>query len=127
VGSVATAGRGRLAEVIASRGGRAALEAPFVIEHREALSMSFAFNLSCYDDVRANAEAIYEKLAAGSMPCDGPWPAEDVEGLASAPSSTTARRRSVRPSRPCSQNRRTGDMMCRTPRLAQAVESAVDP
>src|SRR5512132_2990626 len=31
------AGRGRLAEVIASRGGKAAQEAPFVIEHREAL------------------------------------------------------------------------------------------
>src|SRR5262245_6208138 len=31
------AGRGRLAEVIASRGGLAAPEAPFVIEHREAL------------------------------------------------------------------------------------------
>jgi hypothetical protein len=29
-GSVATAGRGRLAEVIASRGGKAAPEAPFV-------------------------------------------------------------------------------------------------
>jgi hypothetical protein len=35
--SVATAGRGRLAEVLASRGGTAAPEAPFVIEHREAL------------------------------------------------------------------------------------------
>jgi len=32
-----SAGRGRLAEVIASRGGLAAPEAPFVIEHREAL------------------------------------------------------------------------------------------
>jgi CDGSH-type Zn-finger protein/truncated hemoglobin YjbI len=31
------AGRGRLAEVIATRGGLAAPEAPFVIEHREAL------------------------------------------------------------------------------------------
>jgi hypothetical protein len=31
------AGRGRLAEVLASRGGRADPEAPFVIEHREAL------------------------------------------------------------------------------------------
>jgi hypothetical protein len=41
--------------------------------------MSFAFDLASYDDVRANAEAIYEKLAAGSMPCDGRWPAEDVE------------------------------------------------
>src|SRR6476646_3922198 len=31
------AGQGRLAQVIAARGGRAAPEAPFVIEHREAL------------------------------------------------------------------------------------------
>jgi len=33
----ATAGRGKLAQVIATRGGQAAPEAPFVIEHREAL------------------------------------------------------------------------------------------
>ena len=46
---------------------------------RDIQSMSFAFDLSSYDDVRANAEAIYQRLAAGSMPCDGPWPAEDVE------------------------------------------------
>src|SRR5438445_5158947 len=31
------AGQGRLAEVLATRGGKAAPEAPFVIEHREAL------------------------------------------------------------------------------------------
>src|SRR6476659_1506575 len=31
------AGQGRLAQVIAARGGQAAAEAPFVIEHREAL------------------------------------------------------------------------------------------
>ncbi|MBV9167391.1 MAG: CDGSH iron-sulfur domain-containing protein [Solirubrobacterales bacterium] len=36
-GSPPAAGRGRLAEVLHSRGGRAAPEAPFVIEHREAL------------------------------------------------------------------------------------------
>src|SRR5512133_4016284 len=35
--NAATAGRGRLADVIATRGGTAAPEAPFVIEHREAL------------------------------------------------------------------------------------------
>src|SRR6201994_1308029 len=32
-----SAGSGRLADVLASRGGKAAPEAPFVIEHREAL------------------------------------------------------------------------------------------
>jgi hypothetical protein len=26
-----------------------------------------------------NAEAIYGKLAAGTMPCDEPWPTENVE------------------------------------------------
>src|SRR5919206_2447096 len=34
---VGAAGRGRLSEVLAMRGGRAQPEAPFVIEHREAL------------------------------------------------------------------------------------------
>jgi Ferritin-like len=46
---------------------------------RDVQSMAFAFDLASYDDVRASAEAIYEKLAAGTMPCDGRWPAEDVE------------------------------------------------
>jgi Ferritin-like len=46
---------------------------------RDIQSMSFAFDLSSYNDVRTNAEAIYERLAAGSMPCDGRWPAEDVD------------------------------------------------
>jgi CDGSH-type Zn-finger protein/truncated hemoglobin YjbI len=36
-GSGSSGGRGRLAQVIATRGGTAAPEAPFVIEHREAL------------------------------------------------------------------------------------------
>src|SRR5215470_6828559 len=36
-GQESSAGQGRLAEVIATRGGLAAAEAPFVIEHREAL------------------------------------------------------------------------------------------
>ena len=42
-------------------------------------SMSFAFDLSSYDDVRANAEAIHQRLSDGSMPCDGRWPAEQIE------------------------------------------------
>jgi hypothetical protein len=42
-------------------------------------AMSFAFDLSSYDEVRDNAEPIYERLADGSMPCDGKWPAQDVE------------------------------------------------
>ena len=46
---------------------------------RDVRSMSFAFDLSSYEDVRTNAEEIHERLADGSMPCDGSWPAEQVE------------------------------------------------
>ena len=46
---------------------------------RDLNSMSFAFDLASYNDVRGNAQAIYERLADGSMPCDGSWPAENVE------------------------------------------------
>jgi hypothetical protein len=41
-------------------------------------SMSFAFDLSSYDDVRDHAEHIYSRLAEGAMPCDGAWPDNDV-------------------------------------------------
>jgi hypothetical protein len=45
-------------------------------------SMSGHFDLSSYEDVRDHADAIHAQLAAGSMPCDGPWPQEDVERFA---------------------------------------------
>ena len=40
--------------------------------------MKFAFDLSQYEDVRDNADAIYERLAEGSMPCDGAWSDEQI-------------------------------------------------
>ena len=40
--------------------------------------MKFAFDLWSYDDVRANAEAILERVKNGTMPCDGTWPEEWV-------------------------------------------------
>jgi hypothetical protein len=61
-----TAGRGRLAELLATRGGRSDPEAPFVIEHREAL-----IYMLC-------EAAELERVEAGTMPCDGAWPAERV-------------------------------------------------
>ena len=41
-------------------------------------SMSSVFNLSAYEDVRANAGRILAAVAAGTMPCDGRWPEERV-------------------------------------------------
>jgi|SRR6266850_4980914 hypothetical protein len=36
------------------------------------------FDLSNYADVRAHAADIYERVADGSMPCDGAWSAEQI-------------------------------------------------
>ena len=41
--------------------------------------MEWAFDLWSHADVSANAEAILERLEDGDMPCDGPWPAEQIE------------------------------------------------
>ncbi len=42
-------------------------------------AMDWAFDLSSYDDVKKNAEDIYDRLANGTMPCDRAWPAEQVQ------------------------------------------------
>ena len=39
---------------------------------------SFGLDLSSYADVKASADAIYSRLEDGSMPCDDPWPKEQV-------------------------------------------------
>ena len=41
--------------------------------------MSFAFDLSTYEEVRDNADAIYARLEEGTMPCDSPWSEEDLD------------------------------------------------
>lgn len=40
--------------------------------------MSWAFDLSSYEDVCEHAEEIHSRLADGTMPCDGPWPEGDA-------------------------------------------------
>ncbi len=37
------------------------------------------FDLWSLGDVRDNAPAILAALRAGTMPCDGPWRAEDID------------------------------------------------
>ncbi|MBV8945993.1 MAG: CDGSH iron-sulfur domain-containing protein [Solirubrobacterales bacterium] len=50
-----------------------------LFRQRDRNSMRFAFDLWSYDDVRKNAQAILERVKAGTMPCDGAWPSEWVE------------------------------------------------
>jgi hypothetical protein len=38
----------------------------------------FGLDLSSYSDVKARAQAIYNVLTEGSMPCDGAWPEERI-------------------------------------------------
>ena len=42
-------------------------------------AMDFVFDLSSYEHVKENAEDIYARVEEGTMPCDGPWPADRVE------------------------------------------------
>ncbi len=42
-------------------------------------AMNKAFDLWSATDVAAHGNAILARLRDGSMPCDGPWPAERVE------------------------------------------------
>ena len=44
-------------------------------------SMMQAFDLFDYDDVVENADAIVGSLRSGQMPCDGAWPAGQVDTL----------------------------------------------
>ena len=49
----------------------------FRASDREA--MKWAFDLASYADVTSNAAGILQRLRAGSMPCDGPWPSARID------------------------------------------------
>ena len=46
-------------------------------------SMDFAFDLWSYDDVKAHATLILERLEEGTMPCDETWSDDKIEILRS--------------------------------------------
>lgn len=46
---------------------------------KDVKAMSYAFDLGSYEDVKEHAEGILEQLESGDMPCDEPWPAEQVD------------------------------------------------
>jgi hypothetical protein len=49
-----------------------------LFRERDRNAMRFAFDLWSPDDVSTHAGAILGRLEAGTMPCDGAWPAERV-------------------------------------------------
>jgi CDGSH-type Zn-finger protein/truncated hemoglobin YjbI len=50
-----------------------------LFRQRDRQSMSFAFDLWSYGEVRTRAADILARLRDGSMPCDGAWPAAKLE------------------------------------------------
>jgi hypothetical protein len=54
-------------------------EIRMLFRERDQRSMTFAFDLWAYDDVRAHADEILGRLRNGSMPCDGAWPDEQIQ------------------------------------------------
>jgi hypothetical protein len=50
-----------------------------LFRQRDRDAMRGAFDLWSSDDVRAHGAAIARRLRDGSMPCDGPWPADRVD------------------------------------------------
>jgi hypothetical protein len=52
-----------------------------LFRERDREAMMSHFDLWSYDDVRANSGPIFDRIEEGSMPCDGAWPAPDVDLL----------------------------------------------
>ncbi len=53
-----------------------------LFRQRDRESMRFAFDLWAAADVSGHGEEILARLRAGTMPCDGTWPAERIDLLA---------------------------------------------
>lgn len=49
-----------------------------LIRDDDIKAMQYVFDLGRHEDVKAHAAAIYERLADGSMPCDGAWPSDQI-------------------------------------------------
>ena len=52
-----------------------------LFRERDRAAMLGVFDLWSFEDVTANADAILAAVRAGSMPCDKPWPTENVDLL----------------------------------------------
>ena len=53
-----------------------------LFREKDRTSMSRAFDLWSATDVAAHGDAILARLQDGSMPCDGAWPAANVDAFA---------------------------------------------
>jgi hypothetical protein len=52
-----------------------------LFRERDRESMKRAFDLWSHDDVARHSDAILGRLRAGTMPCDGAWPEDQIAVL----------------------------------------------
>lgn len=50
-----------------------------LFREKDRNAMRGAFDLWAYADVVSHGQAIAQRLAKGTMPCDGAWPSERVD------------------------------------------------
>jgi hypothetical protein len=50
-----------------------------LFREKDVQSMTRHFDLTSFEDVSTVADRILGRLRAGSMPCDGEWPSEQVD------------------------------------------------
>jgi len=50
-----------------------------LFREKDVRSMARHFDLTSYEDVSTVADRILGRLRSGSMPCDGEWPAEQID------------------------------------------------
>ena len=50
-----------------------------MFRERDRQSMQSHFDLWSHDDVSEHADAILDRLQAGTMPCDGAWPQAQID------------------------------------------------
>ncbi len=49
-----------------------------LFRYKDINAMRNRFDLSSYDDVKANADLIFSRIDDGTMPCDSPWEEDKV-------------------------------------------------
>ena len=52
-----------------------------LFREKDRQSMRRHFDLGSFEDVGTHADGILEQLRAGRMPCDGAWPAPQIDLL----------------------------------------------
>ena len=50
-----------------------------LFRERDRRAMQSRFDLWSHDDVRQHADVILDRLRDGTMPCDGSWPAAQID------------------------------------------------